>query len=545
MNTSVTSRDANGRALTVVLPGNRTVGTTYDLAGSIASVMPPGKTARAFTSNETNRLGLYAPPTIPQTPKDTGYVYDKDGLLLSVSNPGLPVSYAYDATNGRPTSMTHAVSVLFGYDTAGRRNTLATSDNVATTLTYDGTRVTAEVTTGAWPVPHTLNRSYSHYGELASWSLDTGAADVASFDRDGLMTSNRPVVVAAGTTGLVKTVTVGNIAETYGYNANRELTSATASGVVGGYSVMYQRDTLGRITKKTESIGGTTVVTGYGYDTAGRLWKVYANGSTTPTSTVTYDANGNRAGGIYDAQDRLTALGSTTYSYGPNGELKTKTDASGTTTYTYDAHGNLRRVVPPAPGATIDYVIDAQNRRVAKLLGGNFVAGWVYDGPRIVAELGASGGVVSRFYYAANGHAPSAMVRGGVTYRILSDQLGSPRLVVHGTTGAVAQRIIYDACGNVTTDTSSGFQPFGFAAGLLDGSTALTRFGARDYDATSGRCTTKDITRFARSENFYAYANNDLANFIDPSGEAPIDPASVRRAIRCLTITPPGGTTPA
>lgn len=102
MSTSIPSRDANGCALSVVLPGSRTVGTTYDLAGNIASVTPPGKTAHAFTSNETNRLGLYAPPTIPQTPKDTGYVYDKDGLLLSVSNPALPISFTYDATNGRP-----------------------------------------------------------------------------------------------------------------------------------------------------------------------------------------------------------------------------------------------------------------------------------------------------------------------------------------------------------------------------------------------------------------------------------------------------------
>ena len=522
MSTTIPSRDANGRALSVVLPGSRTVGTTYDLAGNIASVTPPGKTAHAFTSNGTNRLGLYAPPTIPQTPKDTGYVYDKDGLLLSVSNPGLPVSFAYDGTNGRQISTTDAVNVLLGYDAAGRRNTFTTSDGVGTTVGFDGTLATSETTTGAWPVAHTLNRSFSHYGELASWGLDSATADVVMHDRDGLVTGNGPIGVVRSTNALVKTLAAGSTTETYSYNVNGERMGATATGVTGGYAVTYVRDTLGRITKKTETIGGTTVVTSYGYDTAGRLWKVYANGSPTPTSTHTYDANGNRAGGTYDGQDRLTALGATTYTYGPNGELKTKTDATGTTTYTYDAHGNLRRVVPPTPGATIDYVIDGQNRRVGKRLGGTFTNGWVYDGPRIVAELDASGAVLSRFYYGVIGHAPEAMVRGGVTYRILTDQLGSPRLVVNGTTGAVVQRLDYDAWGKVTADSSPGFQPFGFAGGLYDRTLGLVRFGARDYDPVSGRWTGKDLSRFAGGLNLYAYANNDPVNFIDVSGRFPL-----------------------
>ena len=75
-------------------------------------------------------------------------------------------------------------------------------------------------------------------------------------------------------------------------------------------------------------------------------------------------------------------------------------------------------------------------------------------------------------------HSPDFLVKGGVTYRIVSDHLGSPRLVVDVTTGNVAQRMDYDAFGNVSADTNSGFQPFGFAGGLYDQHTKLTRFGA-------------------------------------------------------------------
>ena len=58
------------------------------------------------------------------------------------------------------------------------------------------------------------------------------------------------------------------------------------------------------------------------------------------------------------------------------------------------------------------------------------------------------------------------MVSAGVTYRIFSDQLGSPVLVVNTSTGAVAEQITYDEFGNVLSDTKPGFQSFGFAGGL-------------------------------------------------------------------------------
>lgn len=54
----------------------------------------------------------------------------------------------------------------------------------------------------------------------------------------------------------------------------------------------------------------------------------------------------------------------------------------------------------------------------------------------------------------------------------------------------------FDAWGNVTLDTAPGFQPFGFAGGVLDAHTGLTRFGVRDYDPRLGRWTAKDPSGF-------------------------------------------------
>lgn len=128
--------------------------------------------------------------------------------------------------------------------------------------------------------------------------------------------------------------------------------------------------------------------------------------------------------------------------------------------------GNLWRVQLPGD-VTIDYIIDGRNRRIGKKINGSLVQGFLYqDQLKPVAELDGNGAVVSRFVYADKANVPSYMIKGGQTYRIISDHLGSPRLVVNTGTGEVIQRMDYDAFGNVTEDTNPGFQPFGFAGGL-------------------------------------------------------------------------------
>jgi len=95
-------------------------------------------------------------------------------------------------------------------------------------------------------------------------------------------------------------------------------------------------------------------------------------------------------------------------------------------------------------GRTIDYVIDGLNRRVGKRVNGSFVQGFLYrDALRPVAELGPAGTVVATFVYASKPNVPDSLTKGGVTYRLLSDRLGSVRMVVAASSGAVAQRIDY------------------------------------------------------------------------------------------------------
>ena len=135
------------------------------------------------------------------------------------------------------------------------------------------------------------------------------------------------------------------------------------------------------------------------------------------------------------------------------------------------------------------------------------------------AEVDADGQVRGRFVYATRSTVPDYIVRGSRTYRLLSDRLGSVRLVVDTDTGEIAQRIDYDPCGRVTADTSPGFQPFGYAGGLYDTDTGLVRFGARDYDPEVGRWTAQDPIDFGGGDtNLYGYVLGDPINHIDPTG---------------------------
>jgi RHS repeat-associated protein len=152
---------------------------------------------------------------------------------------------------------------------------------------------------------------------------------------------------------------------------------------------------------------------------------------------------------------------------------------------------------------------------------------WVYrDALNPVAELDAQGNVTARFVYASKGHVPEYMIKGGTTYRLITDHLGSVRLVVDAGTGAVVQKMRYDAFGRVLEDTNPGFQPFSYAGGLYDPATSLVRFGARDYDPHTGRWTASDPIGFAGGDgNLYAYVGGDPMNLVDPRGNVAIIPA--------------------
>ena len=202
------------------------------------------------------------------------------------------------------------------------------------------------------------------------------------------------------------------------------------------------------------------------------------------------------------------------------GERTLKIVGTDTTRTRYDSYGNLRDVYLPT-GTHVQYAVDAQQRRTARLVNGVVTNRWLYQSQlAIAAEVDSAGNPVRLFNYGAHGNVPELMtLADGTQYRLITDHLGSVRLVIDVAADTVVQRLAYDAYGRVVVDTKPGFQPFGYAGGLYDPLTGLVRFGARDYDAEAGRWTGKDPIGFeGGSPNVYEYALGSPVDFIDITG---------------------------
>jgi RHS repeat-associated protein len=299
------------------------------------------------------------------------------------------------------------------------------------------------------------------------------------------------------------------------------------------------RDDAGRIQVKTEKFGtAPSTDIDYHYDERGRLYFVDAG---TNSESITYDTNGNRtsysgpSGSVaaanisYDNQDRLLTYGSMTFTYGKNGELRTKTGGGPTTTYTYDALGNLTKV-QRAGLQDIVYTVDGLGRRIGKTVTSSaFNRRWIYrDGLHPVAEIdGVTGAVLARYVYGSRPNVPDLVIKGAKTFRLIVDQLGSPRMAVNVADATeIPYRVDYSAFGAPTwrgtgaaLNPDFDWIPFGFAGGLYDAATGLVRFGARDYDPGIGRWISKDPIRFDGGQaNLYVYAGNDPINSADATG---------------------------
>lgn len=575
---SFTARDAVGRPKTVNLPGNtRNVLSSYDLNGNLATLtLPQNNGQHGFASNGEDLPSAYQPPG-PNTPLTYGY--DFDGLLTSVSALGMSgdPAYTYDAasrlstvTYGHPVSGT--VSVSNTYDRANGQTSLghlmtvsATNGPYATTLVtnaYDGALKTSEKSSGAWPnaTTHSVDYTYDSRMRVSTRSVDSGLSITYGYDADDLVSSVAlPSDVYAicrgtqsgscntvGSNGLVGGSSFGNVYDHYTYNSYGEVTAYMVTiGPTAGGTVLYSadygtRDALGRITQRNETVNGLGCNWSYQFDPGPNSTNTNSF-VTSATSTGScgfgsgswnYDANGNLypQWWSYDAQDRLTYSG-WTYTLDAWGNHINQTNGTTNINFQYDALGNMRRYSDG--GATnIRYLVDGLNRRIAKVndTSGALIQGYLYEGNRIIATVDENNTVNAHFVYATKPNVPDVMIAyngsSWVDYRIISDQLGSVRLIVDsaGNVPAGGGPFFYETWGlpsGLTVPKIHNEQlPFAWAGGLWDNSSNLYHFGARDYNPWVARWWSKDPIGFNGGIDVYGYCQNDPVNCIDPSGLA-------------------------
>ncbi|WP_168196630.1 RHS repeat-associated core domain-containing protein [Bdellovibrio sp. ZAP7] len=551
--TTIFGYDAAGRLTSQVLPDLRVIGYSYDSNGNLSSITPPGRPAHNFGFNSSELINSYEPPTLSGVSVvNTTYAYNADKQLTSITRPdGAVINFYYNPTTG----------VLETYDTpagvysqsmdysTGLPSSITTAAGISTSITYIQTSLGD---TSIYSSTGSLLGSYSQ--SMASTGLiqtdtvtnPTGTTSAINYlyDNDEYLkkagdvslTYNTPngqltgTTMGTGATGFTDSYTYNTYGEVTGYQAKRGTTII--------YDLTLTRDGMGRISGKSQTMNSTTNAYVYNFDSSGRLDQVTKN--SVVASNYGYDSNSNRTSGnvgaqattaTYDDQDRLLTYNTLSFTYNANGDLLTKTNSttSQTTQYTYDVFGNLTKVIlPGGTPTTITYEIDGLNRRIGKKVGSAVQRRFVYmDQYRIAAELNSAGTITKRFIYGSKSNIPDYMIASGVKYRIISDQLGSPRLVVKQSDGTITQRMDHDEFGRVIEDTNPGFTPFGFAGGLYDYQTGIVRFGARDYDPEIGRWTAKDPIDFDGGDaNLYGYVENEPVNWIDING------ASKSRALR-------------
>ncbi|HTQ07050.1 MAG TPA: hypothetical protein VMI54_24500, partial [Polyangiaceae bacterium] len=227
---------------------------------------------------------------------------DSAGRLDTVQIPGGMLDYNY-----------YPAGTASG---AGRTSDILGPYGVNLHFAYDGTLATGTTWSGdvTGSVAYTFNSDFNNTSETVTGA--TGSAEVFfGYDTDQLLTCASPtncdspgadaLTLGRDGAGLVNNIALGNTKEVPSYNAFGELARqiATYSNAplldISYDAPGFGRDNLGRVTQKTEVIGGSTNVYRYAYDHLRRLTDVTLNGA--PAEHFEYDANGNRTLGVNSA----------------------------------------------------------------------------------------------------------------------------------------------------------------------------------------------------------------------------------------------------
>ncbi|HET9173514.1 MAG TPA: RHS repeat-associated core domain-containing protein [Actinospica sp.] len=480
--TTTVAYDADGHAVTKVLPGGVQLVNTYDSMGDLTAQSGSGASAatatRSFTYDNAGRM-VNASTAAVGTQGSFGYQpatseafeYDDRGLILAASGSAGSAVYTYNADAQLATETDAAGKSTYTYDSAGRLSTDAdAASGVTGTYSYN----TLDQVTGV------------SYGS----GNDTQALGYDSLHRlasDTLTTASGGTVASIG----------------YGYNANGDVTSFTASGLA------------------TPAGSTGTVTNTYGYDEADRLtsWTATPSGGSATTDTYAYDNDGNMTNDngatyAYDARDELLSSGNgTTYTYTANGNLQDV----GTVSYTFDAYGQQ------ISSGTYGYTWDALNRVVtAGEQNGSGGEALTYDG--MTREVASDSSATYSRDPAGDLVGVDAAV-GGHTLA-LNDQHDDLSGLFTAAGASLSGSTTYSPWGQQAASTGTAVQ-IGYQGQWTDPQSGQVNMGSRFYQPGTGAFTSVDTYTGAQggkaavSDNLYAYGDDNPVTVTDPTGHAP------------------------
>ena len=444
-----------------------------------------------------------------------------------------------------------------GYDNASR---LVSESLTAYGQTYTvGSAFDAagRKTSITYPDGKIVTRGYTDRDQLESIVYDASLIDTRTYDAGGrLATSLYGNVI--GTTwsyrndNLVSSITRTNLTGadfSYTYDANKNKTSETISGVMADYGFSTTSyDDQDRLTSWNRTDGNLD-----------QSWNLSKEGDWNA-----FTENGTTENRSHTEVHELTAIDATPLLYDAKGNL---TQNSNGQTYTWDFDNRMASATVPVGSAegiegTHGYTYDALGRRVSKSVddGGTTMTTVFVSitepfehspvAGQVMSEYAggvAAGGPTRSFVYGEHIDEPVVLIDSpGVSeqrYYYHTNSLHSVATITNEVTGVV-ERYGYAAYGSVTICDASGMTIGGdvssignrytFSGRRRDDETGLFYYRARSFDHRQGRFVGRDPVQYTDANNLYQYVLSRPLHASDPTGFATVNTNDIRK--RCQGV---------
>jgi RHS repeat-associated protein len=519
---------------------SRITGYHYDSYGRITSVTSPELPTQSYTYDSLgNRLTWHDGGNL------TSYTYDTQNRLLSLDGPLDHDTFTFQYDNlGRSASFTYdGASESYTYDTLGR---LASVTNPLGTFTqtYEGnTGILAQLqyplaglTTEYQRMSATQDRLLTAIVHRAPTA--TGGGELARYQYT--YDIGRQIATWQQTQPGI-TARQWNI----GYDGSHQVSAITEQPLAGS------PPTLQQVWRYTYDASGNRIAAQEGnrtqtaaYNRLNQFTSLKAGGSTwfrgkvsEPSQVTlngvaasvkpdgTFEALLETSPGVQDvvvqAQDKAGNSKTETWrvdngsvanvqpSYDSDGNLLT----DGTHTYTWDAANRMTSVA--VGQANWAFAYDGKNRRISETKDGNALRQWVWSGTAIREERQVNG-EKHRFWAGGIEILNTSGQQTGKRF-VLSDHLGSARLVVDGSSGTCTASYDYSPWGKRNRVQGSEDWGTGYTGHWWHES-GLSLAVYRPYDTVLGRWPSRDPIAEDGGWNLYVYNNSDSINKVDPLG---------------------------
>jgi len=483
------SYTANDRIETVTDAANGITRYDYDDNDNLTTITDPKSQATTWGYDfDWDLLNSISNPLGNQT----SYSYNDDGSLATKSLPsGSSIGYTYDGA-GRLNLINYpSATVMFGYDNNGNITSVADS-NGTMSFTYDA-----------------LNRLTSHtdyYGNTVGYGYDA-TSNLTSITYPG----SKTVSYVYYDDNRLHTVTDWNSHVTsYTYRSDGSLQDVSYPNDT---RCTYSYDNADRLTGISNTRSDGSVIAGYSY-TLDEIGNHTSENCTEPYNVPSLNAQNISL--TYNAANRLQTAGSTSYSFGANGTLSSKSDGY---SYTWDTENRLIRV---SSAQTASYSYDAFGNRRSATRNGNTVR-YVLDihGPMSQVLMETDGSNNPTAYYVYGIGLIARVKPNGTMHYYHYNNVGSTMAMTDQSQN-ITHKYAYDPFGGVTDSEEADANPFLFVGqyGVMDEGNGLHFMRARYYEAETGRFVSEDPVGFNSGDlNLYAYASNRPLTSMDLTGE--------------------------